>query len=85
MRRIGPIWVMMRNRFGRDTPTPRERRIKDGYARSGRQYLRRAEIPSEAVKYSDQIGLVEGAQPPLPCDQPARLPADLKARPNLAH
>lgn len=28
---------------------------------------------------------MEGAQPPLPGDKPARLSADLEARPNLAH
>ncbi len=85
MLRIGPVRVMMRNCFVRVLRAAREQRLKHSDPRSYRQNLRGIEIASDAVKDLDQIGLMEGAQSPLPGDHPARLAADLKARPKLTH
>ena len=63
----------------------REHRVKHCHARPYRQYLGCIEIAPEAVKHFDKVALMEGANPPLPGNQPARLAADLKARPKLTH
>ncbi len=85
MLRIGPVWIMMRDRFVRVLRAAHKQRVKDCDLRHCRQYLGRIEIAPEAVKHFDKVALMEGAKPPLPGNQPARLATDLKARPNLSH
>ncbi len=85
MLRIDKIREMMRDGFIRVLRAAHKQRVKDCNLWHCRQYLGRTEIASEAVKHLDEIALVEGAEPSLPGNQPARLAADLKARPNLSH
>ena len=76
---------MMRDRLVGVFRAVRKQRVKDCDLWRCRQYLGRIEIAPEAVKHFDKVALVEGAEPPLPGNQPARLAADLKVRPDLSH
>ncbi len=85
MLRIDKIRIIMRDRFVRVLRAARKQWIKDCNLRQCRQYLGRIEIAPKTIKYPDKVALVEGAEPPLPGNQPARPAANLKARPNLPH
>ncbi len=75
----------MRYRLARRVWAARQQRLFDGHARRALQDLGAVEIAAEAVEDPHPIRLVEGAQAPLPCHEPANVRQHPEVRPVPAH
>ncbi len=75
----------MGNRFVRLFRAAGQERIDNRHRGQDRHNLGQFEIASNAVHYPHEIGLMEGAKPALPYDEPVRLDQHPEVRPVPAH